>query len=582
MKAQKVRDSKGKKSSGALGRGGDNQRRIRIDLPDGRKIKVSPGTSARHALEMGAVASAHPVVAVRFRNKVAPLDRTLEYPGLLEPVHLGTADGMLIYRRTLTFVLVRAVEELFPDLRVYINHSVDQGYYAELYCDDFNAAGPLVISTRDVAAIEKRMREIITRDEQIERREYSLEEAINMFRSEGMNDKADLLGYSSNGPVSVYRMGNHINHFYGQLAPSTGYLTVFELVYEAPGIIMRFPRSSDPSQLPPRQKTERMMSVLREYEQWMRILEWRTVAQLNALIDADKVREYILIAESLHEKRLAGIADAITHNPRKPRIVLLSGPSASGKTTSTKRLCIQLRVNGKRPVPIEMDNFFVDRDKTPRDESGEFDFESLYAVDIPRLQETVRRLLRGEEVQIPKFDFKQGRSVPGHKMRIGPEDILVLEGIHALNDDLLPTVPDGMKFKIYASPLTHLNIDDHNRISSSDARLLRRLVRDFSYRGYDAVDTLARWPSVRRGEEKNIFPYQDNADAVFNSALPYEISALKTSAVTVLSRVARTQPQYSEAARMLKLLSYFREIPGDLVPRHSLLREFLGGSCFTY
>jgi uridine kinase len=557
-------------------------RRIRIDLPAGKSITVPSGTTARKALEMGGVTAGQPVVAVRFRNKVAPLDRTLEYPGLLEPVHLGTADGMLIYRRSLTFVLIRAVQELFPDLRVYINHSLDQGYYAEVYCDEYNATGPVSISPQDVAAIEARMRQIVERDEPIERREYALEDAIALFRREGMNDKADLLSYSSNGPVSIYRMGNHLNHFYGQLAPSTGLLKVFQVVPEAPGLILRFPRTSDPTQLPPRQKTDRMMGVLREHEQWMRILNWRTVPQLNALIEADQVREYILIAEALHEKRLAAIADMITHHPRQPRIVLLSGPSASGKTTSTKRLCIQLRVNGRRPVPIELDNFFVDREKTPRDEKGEFDFESLHAVDIPRLQECVRALMRGEEVQLPKFDFKAGRSTPGHKLRIGPNDILVLEGIHALNDELLPTVPDGMKFKIYASPLTHLNIDDHNRISSSDARLLRRMVRDFSYRGYDAVDTLERWSSVRRGEEKNIFPYQDNADTVFNSALPYEISALKPSAVTVLSRVTRNQPQFSEAARLLKLLSYFREIPGELVPRHSLLREFIGGSCFTY
>jgi uridine kinase len=557
-------------------------RRISIELSSGKRMAVPPGTTARQVLEMGGVKSGHPVVAVRFRNKVAPLDRTLEYPGLLEPVHLGTADGMLIYRRSLTFVLIRAVEELFPDLRVYINHSLDQGYYAEVYCDEFNAHGPVSLSQNDVEDIERRMREIVERDEVIERREYPLQEAIELFRREGMTDKAELLKYASDGPVSIYRMGNHINHFYGQLAPSTGLLRVFQIVPESPGLILRFPRSSDPAQMPPRQKTDKMMGVLREYERWLRILNWRTVPQLNALIEADMVREYILIAEALHEKRLGAIADLITNHPRQPRIVLLSGPSASGKTTSTKRLCIQLRVNGRKPVPIELDNFFVDREKTPKDEKGEFDFESLYAVDIPRLQESVRGLLRGEEVHLPKFDFKQGRSVPGRRLRVGPEDIIVLEGIHALNDELLPNIPDGMKFKIYASPLTHLNIDDHNRISSSDARLLRRLVRDFSYRGYDAVDTLGRWGSVRRGEEKNIFPYQDNADVVFNSSLPYEISALKPSAVSVLSRVRRTEPQFSEAARLLKLLSYFREIPGDLVPRHSLLREFIGGSCFTY
>ncbi|MDX9975956.1 MAG: nucleoside kinase, partial [FCB group bacterium] len=291
---------------------------------------------------------------------------------------------------------------------------------------------------------------------------------------------------------------------------------------------------------------------------------------------------YVLIAEALHEKRLAGIADTIKNHPRKPRIVLLSGPSSSGKTTTVKRLAIQLRVLGYRPSVIELDNFFVNREDTPKDEHGEFDFENLQAINIPRLQDCVRRLLRGERVLLPKFNFQEGRSVDGEERQLGEKDILILEGIHALNDDLLPTIPDGTKFKIYASPLTHLNIDDHNRIASSDARLIRRMVRDFNYRGYDAVDTIKRWPSVRRGEQKNIFPYQENADVIFNSALPYELAALKPYALPVLNRVKQTAPEYAEAARLIKFLGYFRSLRSEYVPRHSLLREFIGGSCFTY
>lgn len=558
-------------------------RSIRIDLPAGHApVQVPWGTTAQDVIRQAGIATPDPIVAVRFRNKVAPLDRRLEQAGLLEPITTASRDGALIYRRSLTFVLITAVSQLFPDLRVYINHSFNQGYYAEVYNSALGGNDPVSLSETDIAAIARRMREIIAADMPITRREHPLAEAITLFEQAGLHDKAGLLRYSPPGPVSVYQLGDRLNHFYGQLAPSTGALGVFELQLTPPGFVLRFPRTSKPSELPPSVSSDKTMGVLREYERWLRILNWRTVGQLNALIDADRVREYILIAEALHEKRLAAIADMITNNPRRPRILLLSGPSASGKTTSSKRLSIQLRVNGFRPVVIELDNFFVDREKTPRDESGDYDFESFHAIDVAGLQEVVRGLLRGETVRIPKFDFKQGRGFPGEELRLEPNELLLLEGIHALNDQLLPTIPDGLKFKIYASPMTHLNIDDHNRISSSDARLLRRLVRDAAYRGHDATATLARWPSVRRGEEKNIFPYQENADAIFNSALPYEIAALKDAALSVLQRVPREHPEFSEAARLIKFLSYFRSIPNDLVPRHSLLREFIGGSCFTY
>ena len=556
--------------------------KVKISLPGGESIRVPKDTTAGEALKLCNVKAPYPIVAVRFRNKVYSMERPLDKAGLLEPVHLGSRDGMLIYRRSLSFVLIRAVAELFPDLRVYINHSLDQGYYGELYCEEYQKDGPVQVSEADMKAIENRMREIIERDEPIQRGEYPVEEAIKIFKEAELFDKVDLLKYSSSGLVSVYRLGNEINHFYGQLAPSTGCLKSFELRAVAPGFVLRFPTVREPLDTPPFVHQEKMFGVLQEYERWLRILDWRTVPHLNALIDAGKVREYILIAEALHEKRLAAIADMITTNPRKPRIILLSGPSSSGKTTSMKRLAIQLRVNGKRPVVVNLDDFFVNREDTPKDAKGEYDFESFYAIDVPRLQDTVRGLLRGEKVQLPKFNFQKGRSSAGEELQIAGDQLILLEGIHGLNDQLLPAIPDGLKFKIYASPLTHLNIDDHNRIPSSDARLIRRLVRDYNYRGYDAVQTLQRWPSVRRGEEVNIFPYQENANVIFNSSLPYEIAALKPFATAVLQRVKRSDPEMSEAARLMKFLSYFREIEPDFVPRHSLLREVIGGSCFTY
>jgi uridine kinase len=561
----------------------DTTRLIKVTLSDGTVRKVARNTPVGVVLrELPASPSQGPVIAARFRNKITSLNRPIDTPGVLAPVHLGSRDGALVYRRTLTFILVRAVTELFTGLQVYINHSLDQGYYCEVYSNALQPNDRVRLAPSDLDRITARMREIIDADEPIVRREYPVEEAIEIFRSAGLHDKVSLLRYSPKGTVSIYRMGSYINHFYGQLAPSTGCVTMFELRATDPGFVIRFPGRSKPDVIPPYRHQEKIFSVLREYERWMRILEWRTVPQLNALIEADRVREYVLIAEALHEKKIAAIADAITNHPRKPRIVLLSGPSSSGKTTTVKRLAIQLRVNGYRPVIIGLDDFFVNREDTPRDEAGEYDFESFHAINVALLQECVRGLLRGEQVQLPKFDFQSGRAKPGHLVRLEPDQILIMEGIHALNDQLLPTIPDGQKFKIYASPLTHLNIDDHNRVPSSDARLLRRIVRDFNYRGYDAVDTLGRWPSVRRGEERNIFPYQENADVVFNSALPYELAALKQFAIPVLQRVKRSEPEFSEAARLLKFLSYFRDIPAEFVPRHSLLREFIGGSCFTY
>lgn len=556
---------------------------VRITLAGGRMVEAPRGMPAGELLEREQVVCDHRIVAVRYCNKVASLQRPLDKDGPLEPVHLGNRDGALIYRRSLTFLLIRAVAEVFPGMQVYINHSLDQGYYCELHNERYTPGSPVPLDKKDLRRIEARMREIAKADEPIERSEAPLDEALELFAAAGMAEKVELLKYSpADSRVSIYRMGGMINHFYGQLAPSTGSLTEFELRNTPPGFVLRFPSRTNPVELPPYQHQRTLFEVLQEYEQWMRLLDWRTVAQLNHLIDSGRVREYVLIAEALHDKKLAQIADMITRGPRHPRIVLLSGPSASGKTTSMKRLGIQLRVNGVQPVIIGLDDFFVDREKTPKDESGEFDFESFHAIDIERLQSTVRALLRGETVAMPKFDFVSGRSVPGEEMRLGDNQLLLLEGIHALNDGLLPTIPEGLKFKIYASPLTHLNIDEHNRISTRDARLLRRLVRDHSYRGYDAVETLRRWPSVRRGEERNIFPYQHNADVVFNSSLPYEISAMKQKAEKVLKSVARDQPEHSEAARLIKFLSYFREIPLEFVPRHSLLREFLGGSCFTY
>lgn len=555
-------------------------RPLTITMPGGKTAQVPRGTRIGDLLHSEDPQMAP--IAAKWNNKIVPLDRPLDADGTVAPVGLDSRDGGLIYRRSLTFMLVRAVKELFPDLKVHINHSLNRGYYGEVFDDRLRKGEAVTLTEEDLARIRARMQGYVDANEPFTRVVLPREEAIRLFREKGMDDKADLLRWRSDDRVSVYRFGDHINHFYGQLAPSAGVLRTFDVKACPPGFVLLFPPHGRPGSLPAYEHNQKLFAVFREYEAWARILGLRTVSQLNALVESGRIREHVLITEALHEKKLATIADMFTQHPARPRIILLSGPSSSGKTTTVKRLALQLRVNGLRPVVIGMDNFFVPREQTPRDENGDYDFESIDAIDRDALRKVVMGLLHGEEVIMPRFDFEAGRATSGSPLRLEPEQPIIIEGIHGLNVRLLDSIPDGMKFKIYVSPLTHLNIDDHNRIASSDVRLLRRMVRDAKYRGYTAIDTIRRWPSVRRGEEKNIFPYQERADVIFNSSLPYELLALRSAAVPLLSKITRDLPEYSEAARLLKFLQYFRDVKIDDVPRHSLLREFLGGSAFKY
>ncbi len=559
----------------------DKSAMVQIALESGKVIPVPAGTSVGELLHHAPMKRDR-IVAVLYNNKIGSLNRPLDSDGILSFVDTTTRDGGLIYRRSLTFLLVKAFRDLFPDLKVYINHSLHKGYYGEVYTKTYQPAGRLELSESDLNRVKERMNELIQMDLPFERLEMSIPDAIELFRKEGLEDKVSLLKFRNDEKISVYQLDGSHNHFYGQLVPSTGFLKLFDLRLIPPGFLLLFPSYKEPEILPQYLHYPKMFAVLQEYESWSRILGVRTVADLNELVDQQRVREYVLIAEALHEKKLGRIADMLDELPNKPRVILLAGPSSSGKTTTVKRLAIQLRVNGLRPAVIGMDDFFVERERTPLDENGEYDFESFDAIDVDQLQKCVRGLLKGEEVQLPKFDFIQGKPVPGHKLRLEPNQPLILEGIHALNTKLLSEIPDGLKFKIYVSPLTHLNIDDHNRISSSDARLIRRLVRDSRFRGYDANATISRWPSVRRGEERNIFPYQDNADYIFNSSLHYEVCVLRQYAEPLLEGLERSNSLFSEASRLKKLMSYFQPIKTDVVPRHSLLREFIGGSSFKY
>ena len=558
---------------------------ITLAINDHSAMDFAKGITVKQALDRSGLEFPYPVVAALLDGKVVELDRPINYSGSLKALHLGTVDGMRLYQRSLSFVLVRAVRDVYPDLKVYINHSLSRGFYCELHAEEYSNLKRFLLAEADIAKIKKKMQEIIEADEPFIRTEAPLKDAIRLFKRLGQMDKVSLLKYRPGGKnekVSIYQCGPEKNHFYGYLVPSTGYLKVFDLKFYPPGFILLFPTEEKPLELPPFMEQEKMFQVFQEYEEWAKILGLETVALLNDLIVSCGIGEFIKVAEALHEKKIAYIADQITHHKTHPRIVLIGGPSCSGKTTFSKRLCIQLRVNGFRPVVISTDDFFVDREHTPRDEEGNFDFEAFETIDYRYLNGVIRDLFKGRPVQMPRFDFSSGSRKTGESLTLAKDQIIILEGIHSLNDRLLTMIPEGLKFKIYVSALTTLNIDYHNRISTSDSRLLRRIVRDSQFRNYPASDTLNRWPSVRRGEARNIFPYQENADVMFNSALMYEMAVLKKYIVPRLREIRRHDPSYPEACRLLKFISYFLDVEDEIVPRHSILREFIGGSSFNY
>lgn len=542
------------------------------------------GITVKEALEQSGLSYPYPVVGALLDGKVVELDRKISYSGKLRALHLGTTDGMRLYQRSLCFVLVRAVRDVYPGLKVYINHSLSKGFYCELHADDYKNIERLHLTKTDVIKIKKRMQEIIAANEPFIRREVPLNVAIRLFKKLGQYDKVSLLKYRNEKgeKVSIYQCGPEQNHFYGYLVPSAGYLKAFNLKFYPPGFLLLFPTQENPLVLPIFAEQEKMFQVYQEYEAWAKILGLETVALLNDLIVSGGIGEFLRVTEALQEKKIGHIADLITSHPQSPRIILIGGPSCSGKTTFSKRLGIQLRVNGFRSVTISTDDFFVAREHTPLDEQGNPDFEAFDAIDYKLLNGAIRDLLKGNSVTMPRFDFKKGCRFKGEKMQLEKNQMIIMEGIHSLNDRLLYKIPEGMKYKIYVSALTTLNIDYHNRISTSDSRLLRRIVRDSQFRNYSASETLYRWPSVRKGEEKNIFPYQENANVMFNSALVYEIGVLKKYAVPRIKEIKKQDPSFPEACRLLKFLSYFLDVNDIIVPRHSILREFIGGSSFVY
>ena len=518
-------------------------------------------------------------VSAKVNNKVESLDFRVYYNKDIEFLDITSSSGMRTYVRSLFFILVKAVEELYPQGSISLEHPISKGYFCKLHIDR-------TIGLDDVQRIKQKMQEIIAADIPYTRTESHTEEVVRLFEKRGMMDKARLLDTYGQLYSYYYQLGDTVDCYYSSLVPSTGYIRLFDIMKYYDGLLLRIPSRENPTKLEEVVKQEKMLEVFQEYHRWNQILGISTVGDLNVACNEGHATDLINVSEALQEKKIAQIADEITHRDqdgKRVKLVLISGPSSSGKTTFSKRLSIQLMTNGLKPYPISLDDYFVNRNDTPLDENGKHDFESLYAVDLPFFEEQLSTLLNGGEVELPRYNFTTGkREMSGKKLRIDEHMILIIEGIHALNPALTPHIPNENKYKVYVSALTTILLDNHNYIPTTDNRLLRRIIRDYKYRNYSAEETIARWPSVREGEEKWIFPYQENADAMFNSALLFELAVLKDYVEPVLRKVPNRCPEYSEAHRLLRFLNYFVSVQDKELPPTSLLREFLGGSSFQY
>lgn len=507
-------------------------------------------------------------------NEVKHLEYKITEDCDIKLLDISDKDGQRIYVRTLCFIYVKACKDLFNNCEVTIEHSLSKGIYSEIHNKDR-------LSQNEVTKIIRRMKEIIESDFEIRREEVEINTAKDIFSRQKMKDKVRLLNHVTKKTIHVYNIEKLHDTYYGYLAPSTGYIDKFNLVHYHPGIVLQYPVKAVDFQIPKFVEHQKLFKIFRESEKWGDILDIGYVGALNDKIKDGMIDEIVRISEALHEKKIAYIADTICKND-DIRIILIAGPSSSGKTTFAERLSIQLKVNGKRPISISVDDYFVNREDTPLDENGEYDFEAIEAVDLELFNSDLSKLLAGEEIELPRFNFVLGkREYTGEKIRIDEDHPIIIEGIHCLNNRLTEAIPQKNKFKIYISALTQLNLDSHNRIHTTDTRLLRRLVRDHNYRGHSAEATLERWDSVRRGEEKNIFPFQEEADVMFNSSLVYDLSVLKKYAEPLLREIDETSVYYKESKKLLRFLSYFTDIHDEQsIPCTSIIREFIGGSCF--
>lgn len=545
---------------------------VEIHLPDGKVLSGPRGTAVGEFLKATPEWKESPIVGAVVNSELRELRYPIEIESTVKPVAMEDSDGARIYRRSVTFLMQAAFEELFPEAELTVDHSVASGGY---YCQITNRA-PLNVD--ELARLENRMNEIVDLDLPLERREVPLQEAVAFFQERGYTDKVRLLKYRQRDTLVLYKVLDHQDYHHGYMVPSTGFLQWFSLSLLGDGFVLQYPRRHSPTRLLEMPAYPQLLNTFRQYGQWLARLEIDSVGALNDAIGAGRTREIVLVSEALHERQIAEIAEKIVDRAKEARIVLVAGPSSSGKTTFSKRLAVQLLAQGISPYPIEIDNYFVDRDDTPKDENGQFDFEALHALNTNRLASDLSRLIAGEEVQLPHYNFKTGQSEVGECVKVGRDQLIILEGIHGLNPNLLPAISPQQTFRVYVSCLTQLNLDRYNRVSTTDTRMIRRIVRDARERGYSALQTISRWESVRRGEKRHIFPYQENADAMFNSALVIELSALKPMIEPLLRQVPYGRPEYIEAKRLLSFLQWFLPIDTELIPDNSILREFLGGS----
>ena len=541
----------------------------------GAKIEAEAGSSLNDVYSMTGLQMEHGPIVAKVNNKVEGMGFRLYRNKDVEFLDLTSPSGMRTYTRTLFFILCKSVHDLYPDGSVVIDIPVSNGYYCNLKLGR-------AVTQHDVDALRRRMQEIIDADRPIHRREVPTDEAIKLFKGVGAHSKVTLLETLGTLYTIYYDLDGYVDYFYGALMQNTGAVKLFGLEPYYDGLLLRIPSTKDPSVLGEMTRQDKMFEVFQEHHRWQDIVKIGTVGEFNRAVQRGFASDIINVSEALQEKKIAQIGDMIAER-KGVRMVLIAGPSSSGKTTTCKRLSIQLMTHGIRPVQISLDDYFVDRERTPRDEKGDYDYECIHALDIDLINEQFNALFRGEEVELPRYNFQTGRSEKsGQKLQIGEHEILVVEGIHALNPELTAHIPEEQKFRVYASALTTILLDTHNYIPTTDNRLLRRIIRDVKYRGCSARDTIKRWPSVRAGENKWIFPFQENADAMFNTAMIYELAVIRTQAEPALEQVPENCEEYAEAYRLRKFLRYFEPVSFDTLPPTSLLREFLGGSSFEY
>jgi len=553
-------------------RSAEPRQTAQVRFADGRIFAAPIGTTLETYIKAIDFDLPAPIVAAHINGELRELTYHIVTDSEVIPITIADSDGMRIYRRSLSFLMITVAEEIFPDAQVVIDYALNFGGF---YCE---VKGRPPFTADELAQIEARMRQLVDADVPIGKERAPLDEALAYFKAKGHVDKIKLLKTRKKDYLTLYTLGEAKDYYHGYLVPSTGYLQQFALRLYGPGFVLQYPRRELPKIIQDPVEYPKLVAVYNEYGEWMEVMGIPDVGALNEANEVGRMREVILVSEALHEQRIARIAFDIAEQHPHVRLVLIAGPSSSGKTTFSKRLSIQLLANGIHPITMALDDFFVDRENTPKDEHGNYDFESLYALDLPLFNETLLRLMDGEQVRLPRYNFITGQRETGETIRISHGHVIIVEGIHGMNPALVRDIPPRLVYRVYASALTQLNIDQHNRVPTTDTRMLRRIIRDATYRGYSANDTIKRWESVRHGEKKWIFPFQEHADVMFNSALIYELAVLKPFAEPLLLQVKPRTPEHVEAKRLLSFLEWFVPITPDLIPDNSILREFIGDS----